>query len=478
MNTITTYKRVLSYGGLSTGLILMIVCFIKDSFLGGIIVGCIPLFLLYIYLLLIHPYWGLVTLLILNYFIVPTIRYTHFEGLSVVIDLMIVFTLIAIIINSLVSNKINWKKIYNKLIFVSSIWLVYCCLEILNPTADTNAWILSRGFTYYFFAITLLTLLLCERYNDIKRILYIWSVLTLIGVAKGFIQHHFGFDSFESAWLHEGGGRTHLLITGTRYFSIYASAGIFGAVMGHAFIIFLIASFYMKKKWIRIYFFFVAFSALYGLIISGTRGAIAIPLAGIALWTILSKKIMIFIPGIILLICIYVFFAHTFIGQSNPYIRRIRTAFDPNEPSLVIRRENQKLFKAYLKDKPFGEGLGLSGVDVQDKFKRYTTSIPTDSWYVKIWVETGIIGLLLHIGILLYIIIHGAYIIMFHVKNRELKGILCALLCGVFGVIISSYGNQIFGQFPIVFFIYTSITFVFVGKELDQQITNNQITKI
>ena len=248
MNTITTYKRVLSYGGLSTGLILMIVCFIKDSFLGGIIVGCIPLFLLYIYLLLIHPYWGLVTLLILNYFIVPTIRYTHFEGLSVVIDLMIVFTLIAIIINSLVSNKINWKKICNKLIFVSSIWLVYCCLEILNPTADTNAWILSRGFTYYFFAITLLTLLLCERYNDIKRILYIWSVLTLIGVAKGFIQHHFGFDSFESAWLHEGGGRTHLLITGTRYFSIYASAGIFGAVMGHAFIIFLIASFYMKKN--------------------------------------------------------------------------------------------------------------------------------------------------------------------------------------------------------------------------------------
>lgn len=29
-----------------------------------------------------------------------------------------------------------------------------------------------------------------------------------------------------------------------------------------------------------------------------------------------------------------------------------------------------------------------------------------------------------------------------------------------------------------IFFIYTSITFVFIGKELDQQITNNQITKI
>ena len=471
------YNKLLGYGGVSFGLLLMIICFIKDSLLGGIVVACIPLVLLYIYFLLTHPYWGLVTLLIINYFIIPTIRYMHMEGLSVIIDSMIVFIFISIIFNTLIYNKIKWRKIYNKLVLVSVIWLIYCCLEVLNPTANTKAWFLSRGLTYYFFAITLLTLLLCERYNDVKRILYIWSILTLIGVAKGFIQHHFGFDSLEMAWLNNGGAKTHLLSTGTRYFSIYASAGMFGAVMGHAFTIFIIAAFYMKSKWIRVYFFFVALSALYGLIISGTRGAIAVPLAGIALWTILSKKIIIFVPSTVLLICVYLFFAHTFIGQSNQYIRRMRTAFNPNEPSLIVRRENQKLFGAYLKDKPFGEGLGLSGMDTQEEFKRYTTSIPTDSWYVKIWVETGIIGLLVHIGILLYIIIHGAYIIMFQIKNHELKGILCALLCGVFGIIVSSYGNQIFGQFPIVFFTYTSITFVFIGKEIDQQITNNLITK-
>ena len=126
--------------------------------------------------------------------------------------------------------------------------------------------------------------------------------------------------------------------------------------------------------------------------------------------------------------------------------------------------------------KPFGYGIGLSKGD--RFYPKERMPYPPDSWLVSVWVETGIIGLLLHIGILLYTIIDGAYIIMLHVKNRELKGILCALLCGVFGVIISSYGNQIFGQFPIVFFIYTSITFVFIGKELDQQITNNQITKI
>ena len=65
---------------------------------------------------------------------------------------------------------------------------------------------------------------------------------------------------------------------------------------------------------------------------------------------------------------------------------------------------------------------------------------------------------------------------MFQIKDHELKGILCALQCGIFGIIVSSYGNQIFGQFPIVFFTYMSMAFVFIGKEIDQQITNNLIT--
>ena len=108
------YNKLLGYGGVSFGLLLMIICFIKDSLLGGIVVACIPLVLLYIYFLLTHPYWGLVTLLIINYFIIPTIRYMHMEGLSVIIESMIVFIFISIIFNTLIYNKIKWRKIYNK----------------------------------------------------------------------------------------------------------------------------------------------------------------------------------------------------------------------------------------------------------------------------------------------------------------------------------------------------------------------------
>ena len=186
---------------------------------------------------------------------------------------------------------------------------------------------------------------------------------------------------------------------------------------------------------------------------------------------------MIFIPGIILLICIYVFFAHTFIGQSNPYIRRIRTAFDPNEPSLVIRRENQKLFKAYLKDKPFGEGLGLSGVDVQDKFKRYTTSIPTDSWYVKIWVETGIIGLVLYLAVHGVLFAWCGWILMFKIMNKRLRGLLTAWLRTAAGFYLAAYANDVM-QYPNSIPIYTAFALCFAGPYIDKRMQQSKETEL
>lgn len=77
-------------------------------------------------------------------------------------------------------------------------------------------------------------------------------------------------------------------------------------------------------------------------------------------------------------------------------IRRMRTTFRPTQDaSFNVRKENQKKLALYLKDKPFGEGLGLSGGNARRFSSRLTANIPNDSTYVKIWVETGIVGLIL-----------------------------------------------------------------------------------
>lgn len=435
----------------------------------GIAVACAPIVILLLLAILRNPYYGYTTLFFANYFIIAIIRYTNIDGLSILIDSLIALTIASFFIQLIFIDRKQKSKIFNTLTLLAFIWLIYCSLELVNPRALTSAWIQSRGTTYYLLAMSIATFVTFKEFKMVNTILMILSVLTLVGVAKALMQKYIGFDWAEMRDLNEGLAKTHLLGSGTRYFSIYASAGIFGVVMGHAVVVYGILSIYTKSKAKKLYYLFVALVSFYAMLISGTRGAIIVPVGGLIMFIILSKQLKIIIPTSILLISAYMFLAMTKIGQSNYEIRRMRTALDPNEPSLVVRFNNQKLLKEYLADKPFGEGLGLSGVDAKNVSDRFTTSIPTDSWYVKIWVETGIVGLCTYLAILAYIIIYGAYTIMFRIRDPEIQSVLTALLCGVFGIILSSYGNQVLGQFPVVLISFTSIALIFMGKYFDNQ---------
>lgn len=441
----------------------------------GIAISLIPVGLALLLCVLRYPIAGFTLLFCANYFIVYMIRVTGVDGLSVIFDLLVLLTFLSLILNTAARsgqyNRLRW----NGLLIVSLLWAAYCTFEVLNPTAMTSAWIRSRGLTLYMLLLTSLTWMVVRNFKDLKILLYIFSVLTLIGAGKGIAQQLFGFDTYDQQALAEDLARTHLLGSGTRYFSIFASAGIFGAVMAHAMTVLLIAALYVKGK-SRIFFLFVAAVAFYGLMISGTRGATAVPVCGLVLFVFLSRRLRYIIPTVTVLAASYIFLAMTNIGQGNQYIRRMRTVLDPQEPSLVVRRENQKLFGEYLKDKPFGEGLGLSGVDAQHISYRFTTTIPTDSWYVKIWVETGIVGLCLHIGILLFVVIYGSYIIIYRIRNDSLRGILSALHCGTFGVLVASYGNQVLGQYPVVLLIYASMAIVFLGPTIDKKLAAGDAT--
>ena len=94
-------------------------------------------------------------------------------------------------------------------------------------------------------------------------------------------------------------------------------------------------------------------------VITGTRGAIVVPLGSLLLFALISKNIKLMSAAAVGGICIYVFFAFTYVGESNYMIRRMRTAFRPNkDASYLVRKQNQKKLAEYLRNKPFGEGLG------------------------------------------------------------------------------------------------------------------------
>lgn len=443
-----------------------------------VLIILIPLLCVGGILLLRYPWLILFVIFTINYFILGITRYIPVEGISIIMEILYVIALILIFIQAALFQNIEWRRAFNILSIALCIWMGYCILEIINPTSSLEGWILSRGLIFNGMIVVVITSLLCTRYSIFKALFFCLSLFTLFAVIKTLMQKFIGFDSFETEWLNAGGATTHIIWSGTRYFSFFTDASNMGANMGAAAMFFGIASIYMRSTICKIYYFCIAILALYALFLSGTRGAMIVPIAGLALYTLISKQTKMVIGGASLLLLIYVFFAFTTIGESNSSIRRMRTAFNPSkDASYIVRKENQRKLASYLKHKPFGEGLGLSGDGLGVKVsRRFTTSIPTDSWYVKIWVETGIVGLILYLGMIFITIGWGGWIIAMRIKDHELKGLLSGLLCGIFGMFINAYANSFWGQFPTMIISLMGLTFVLNGPYFDKEIQKKKLT--
>jgi hypothetical protein len=271
--------------------------------------------------------------------------------------------------------------------------------------------------------------------------------------------------------LRDGGGAvTHILFGKLRVFSFMSDAGQFGANQGYTGVVMIITSMVEKNKRRKIFLLTVGILALYGMLLSGTRGSISVPLAGFTLYFILKKNKAVMISGFFLLISVFIFFKYTLIGQDNQQIRRMRSAFDPNDASLQVRLENQKKLKVYLATRPMGGGIGHAGVKAQKYLPNaFLSNVATDSWYVLIWAEQGIIGLSLHLFILFYVLIKASYLIMFRIRDPIVKMKMAALASGMFGVMVASYGNAVLGTMPTGMLIYVSMAVMLNAEVLDEE---------
>lgn len=473
-NRINTAQIKLSSLILFGGLGSIVFSMLTNNLALFVAIVCIPLLFILFIQSIRYPVILLFATLIINYYLLGIGRYVETDGLSFLVDCLLLSLVILIIVHSILFKDISFKTSINVLTIGTFIWSLYCIAEIANPTGMLQAWVLSRTFITNSFVISLIVSTLCVKYKDVKIFTILLSIFTLTAVIKVIMQKFIGFDYAETNWLYNGGGAlTHLIGSGTRYFSFFTDAGNFGSNMGFAGIFFAITVLYEKKIIYKIYYSLIAIGGFYAMFLSGTRGAIIVPLAAICLYTVISKNIKACISAGSLLIIIYIFFAFTHIGQGNAAIRRMRTAFQPTkDASFIVRKENQKKLATYLKNKPFGEGLGLSGGENKKMSIRFTTSVPVDSWYVKLWVETGIIGAVLYLGVLFITIGRGSWIVMFKIHDPELKGRLTAFLCGIFGMLASAYGNAFWGQYPTAIIAFTCLSLVLNGEYYDKEIKN------
>ncbi|PQJ76948.1 O-antigen ligase family protein [Polaribacter glomeratus] len=411
----------------------------------------------YLYLLFTNPIIGFFTAIGLNFVILGIGRYVQGLPLGFAIDGIMVLTFLAIIFSRF-RERVDWSPANKDITILAAIWLGYCIFQLVNPEARMiEPWIAGRGIGFYFFFFVILTFLLIDNNKKLDAFLYFWGAFSLLATFKGTIQMLFGVDYAEQAWLDNGGAETHILFGKLRVFSFFSDAGQFGGNQGYAGVVFIIYSM-AKKGFAKIFFLTVGILGLYGMMISGTRGSIAVPFAGFMTFFVLRKNVKILSVGVLFVAVIFVFFKFTMIANGNDQVRRMRSAFDPNEPSLKVRLDNQKILKGYLASRPFGGGIGHAG-DKAQRFlpNAFLSNVATDSWYVLIWAELGIIGLTLHLIVLFYVMGKATYKVMFVIRDPITKFKMSALISGMAGVMLASYGNAILGGMPTALLIYASM---------------------
>lgn len=340
-------------------------------------------------------------------------------------------------------------------------WLALTTLELLNPYGVNNsAWIVAnRSLGFYPVVFVLLaTIILYQNGKRIQVFINIWGTLTILCALWGLKQSYFGLTTAEQAWLDAGAADTHLLFGELRCFSLLSDAAQFGAAQAHSALVFgLLACSSSIAAGKRKFYLTAAVFAFLGLLVSGTRGAFFILIVGFSVYTILSGRWKIILAGIIALATIYAILNYTNIGDSFYAMRRLRTAFNTGDPSLVIRLERIESLKVFMADKPFGFGIGTSGLVGQKYYPNGPEILKwTDGHYINIWMQMGIFGLISKILVYLSIIIFSCIRIL-KMRLSNDRNIATILLCGFCGFIVSDFTNDHTTQLPTSIILPTTL---------------------
>lgn len=290
-------------------------------------------------------------------------------------------------------DKYDWSQINNDLVILLLIWFIFCVLEIANPAgASILGWLQEiRAAALYPLLIVPMAFLLVKNNKDLNTFLYLILTLSLLASLNGLKQLYIGPSPGEQRFLDEGGAVTHILWGRLRVFSFYSDAGQFGASQAHIGLVAFILCLGPFKFWKKAILFILAMIMIYGMLISGTRGALFALVIGGFLAILLSKKFKVIIIGGLIAMSLLFVLKYTTIGNNNYQIFRLRSALDPKEASFNVRLNSQRILREYLGSRPFGGGLGVIGVwgETYNRDK-FLSTIQPDSYWVKLWAVPGL----------------------------------------------------------------------------------------
>ncbi|MBR06610.1 MAG: hypothetical protein CMP48_02905 [Rickettsiales bacterium] len=436
----------------------------------GIVLVVVPPVLLFVIFAFKQPQWLMHIVIAMGFLISLLSRYVPGIPFGLSVDGLLGLMIVVLIFDP--NTKFESKYIVNGLTISLLVWLIFTCLMLFNPLAKSKeAWFYAnRGLSFYPVLLTITTMYIYRGQKHLHAFLIIWAAFAAFGTLWGIKQLILGVSHTEQMWLNAGAASTHILFGKLRVFSYFSDAAQFGASQAHTAVVFGIIGLYPGKMKYRWLYLFIGLFSFYGMLISGTRGALGVIALGGFTYFIMTKNFKIVIAGVLVAGSAFVFLKYTTIMQSNYQVNRMRTALSADDPSLVVRKEREKILEHYLSDKPLGGGIGSAGF----WGKRFTpgtflAEIGTDGHYTRIWMETGVIGLWIYLLMLASIIFYlGTR--LWKMEDSPLRQKLVAIYSALLGLCLASYTNGLLTQIPTGILVFIGLAMVYLGteKELEE----------
>lgn len=369
-----------------------------------------------------------------------------------------------------IRKETYFGRAWNTMLLAIILWICLCLIEIFNDTLglgiNVTAWF--SGFRLMALHLIWIILVFSLYISNPERLityLRIWACLSLFSAFWTWKMINIGLTQSEQEWLYNSGYVTHILNGGTliRYWSTFNDAATYGCNASASAVAFLIFGMTSRIKIDRIFFLLTAAVVIWGMFQSGTRTAMITLIAGFIVFLFLAKSTKILIPSAIIGGFFLLILMFTNIGNSNQQIRRMRSAFDKKDASANVRDINKATIAKYIKDAPWGIGIGINNENVPpSSYFKSMTSVPPDSEYVFIWVRTGPIGVTVFTCCMVMMLLGGCIIVLFRLKSPSLIGIGGGLCAAFVSIHLGGYANQILYQYPNAVTFFGGMAIVYI----------------
>ncbi|MBL0385471.1 O-antigen ligase family protein [Tumebacillus sp. ITR2] len=223
------------------------------------------------------------------------------------------------------------------------------------------------------------------------------------------------------------------------------------------------------KDWLkRSLYGIVALFLMYTMVMTYSRGAWIGFVAGMALYTVITRNKWLAGIGILGLV------AAPFVAHD--VVSRLTLAFTPEYLAKSANKGRVEFWgraiKIWLKNPVFGTGIGTAGDSVATRH-----NMPGATWidnqYVKLLAETGIVGLLTYLAMLFAPVINGAKSVFgSKQKGTYLYALNAGITAALFGMIVENVTAAIIEDLNVTTHFWVLIAILYVGVRMAREKAN------